>query len=99
MARLSLPKLVPIGPWPPRLEKWLGPFSNTVTCQPAWASTTAANAPPAPLQITTARVMWLHDAEGLEDVGDEGGLLEGVRAVGAPHLVRGVATRLDVAGE
>ena len=61
MARLSLPKLVPIGPSPLRLVKWLGPFSNIVTCQPAWASTIAANEPPAPLPITMALVMCLSD--------------------------------------
>src|SRR6185437_7172902 len=99
MARLSLPKPVPIGPWPPRLEKWLGPFSNTVTCQPAWASTIAANDPPAPLPITIAVVMRLHDAEELDDVGDDPGVLHRVEAVGALHLVRGVAAWLDVAGE
>ena len=32
----------------------MGPFSNTTTCQPACASTIAANAPPAPLPITIA---------------------------------------------
>src|SRR6185437_78657 len=99
MARLSLPKLVPIGPWPPRLEKWLGPFSNTVTCQPAWASTIAANEPPAPLPITIAVVMRLHGAEELDHVGADSGVLHRVGAVGALHLVRGVAARLDVTGE
>ena len=54
MARLSLAKTVPIGPSPPRLEKWLGPFSNTTTCHPACASTIAASEPPAPLPMTTA---------------------------------------------
>src|SRR5579863_5508685 len=99
MARLSLPNAVPIGPWPPRLEKWLGPFSNIVTCQPAWASTIAANEPPAPLPITIAVVMLLHGAEELDHVGDDGALLDGVVAVGALHLGRGVAAGLDVAGK
>src|SRR5581483_465061 len=99
MARLSLPKLLPIGPSPARLEKWLGPFSNTVTCQPAWARTIAANEPPAPLPITIALVMVLYDAEELDDVGDDPGVLHWIVAVGAFHFVRGVAARLDVAGE
>ena len=57
MARLSLANTVPNGPWPPRLVKWLGPFSKTTTCQPALASSIAANDPPAPLPITMALVM------------------------------------------
>ncbi len=35
IARLSLANTVPIGPWPLRFEKWLGPFSKTTTCHPA----------------------------------------------------------------
>ena len=54
VARLSLANTVPMGPSPPRLEKWLGPFSKTTTCHPAWASSIAAKDPPAPLPITTA---------------------------------------------
>ncbi len=54
VARLSLANTVPMGPPPPRLEKWLAPFSKTTTCHPAWASSIAAKDPPAPLPITTA---------------------------------------------
>ena len=57
MARLSLANTVPNGPSSARLVKWLGPFSKTVTCQPAFASSIAANDPPAPLPITMALVM------------------------------------------
>ena len=57
MARLSLANTVPIGPWPPRLEKRLGPFSKTTTSHPACASSIAAKDPPAPLPITTALAM------------------------------------------
>src|SRR6516162_2291540 len=91
--------MVPNGPWPPRLVKWLGPFSKTVTCQPAEASTIAANDPPAPLPITIAVVMALQGAEELDDVGDDPGGADRVVAVGPFHLVGGVAARLDVAGE
>src|SRR5215472_2368034 len=105
MARLSLANTVPIGPWPDRLVKWLGPFSKTVTCQPALASSIAANDPPAPLPITIAVVMlvvtcsWLQGAEEPEDVGDDPGADDRVAAVGPLHFAGGVAARLDVAGE
>ena len=69
MARLSLANMVPNGPSPARLVKWLGPFSNTMTCQPAWASSIAANDPPAPLPMTIALVMVLERAEELEHLG------------------------------
>ena len=79
----------------------MGPFSKIVTCQPALASSIAANDPPAPLPITMALVMGLQRAEELEDVGDDAGVVvaDRVVAVGPLHLVGGVATRLDVAGE
>jgi hypothetical protein len=80
MARLSLANTVPIGPWPPRLEKWLGPFSKTTTCHPACASTIAASEPPAPLPITTALLITARrssqHAEDLEHVGHDAGDLD-----------------------
>ena len=57
MARLSLANMVPNGPGPARFVKWLGPFSKRVMSQPAFASSIAANDPPAPLPITIALVM------------------------------------------
>src|SRR6185312_6918206 len=51
------------------------PFSKIVTCQPALASSIAANDPPAPLPITMALVMGLQRAEELEDVGDDAGVV------------------------
>src|SRR5580700_11251238 len=106
MARLSLAKTVPIGPSPPRLEKWLGPFSKTTTCHPAWASSIAAKEPPAPLPITTALRMvltsrpWcLHRAQEPEYVGHDPGVVDRIVSVGTLDLVAGVAARLAVAGE
>src|SRR5580704_6973497 len=100
MARLSLANTVPNGPGPARLLKWLGPFSKMVMSQPAFASSIAANDPPAPLPITIALVMsWLQGAEELEDVGHDAGVVHRVVAVGPLHLGGGVAARLDVAGE
>ena len=99
MARLSLANTVPIGPSPPRLEKWLGPFSKTTTCHPACASSIAAKDPPAPLPITTALPMASHRAEEPEHVGHDPGVVDRIVPVGTLHLVAGVAARLDVAGE
>src|SRR6202050_4704667 len=102
MARLSLAKTVPIGPSPPRLEKWLGPFSNTTTCHPACASTIAAIEPPAPLPITTALLITAHPlqcAEELEHVSHDAGVVRRTGAVRPRDLIGGVAAGLDVAGE
>src|SRR5437773_4018360 len=100
MARLSLANTVPNGPGPARLLKWLGPFSKMMTSQPAFASSIAANDPPAPLPITIALVMsWLQGAEELEDIGHDAGAVHRVVAVGPLHLGSGVAAWLDVAGE
>src|SRR5579862_7385412 len=101
MARLSLPNTVPIGPWPARLEKWLGPFSNTTTCHPAWASAIAANDPPAPLPITialrTAPAPRLNDAQELQHLGHDRRLVHRVGPVGTRGLLGRVPPGLDVA--
>src|SRR2546430_12319781 len=100
MARLSLATRVPTGRGPARLLRCWGPFARMMPPQPAFASSMAANDPPAPLQITIALVMsWLQGAEELEDIGHDAGAVHRVVAVGPLHLGSGVAAWLDVAGE
>src|SRR5689334_5116501 len=69
------------------------------TSQPAFASSIAANDPPAPLPITMALVMGLKRAEELEDVGHDAGVAcAGVACAGVACAGVACADRIVAVG-